>query len=444
MNSYCTNFLTKFLSKNFTENLYIQAVYETLTPIRNLIDNSFVIQKNSILDRLCEPERQLVFKVTWRDKLNNIRTNTGFRVGFNSNLGPYKGGLRFHPNVTLNAMKFLSFEQTFKNSLTGLSIGGGKGGSDFNPKDKSDLEIMDFCKNFSIELSKYVSDSTDVPAGDIGVDSKIIDYIYGYYKKINSFKPGTFTGKSVFNSGSFLRKESTGFGCAYFAQEVLNMHEISLKGKTTIVSGSGNVAIYLIKKLTELGSKVIACSDSTGVIVDYEGIDWFTLKKIKEDCKCSLEMYASLKKKSTYYVGKSIWNVPCEIAFPCATQNEITLKDARLLVKNGCYAVIEGANMPCTLDAALFFKKNNIIYVPSKAANSGGVVVSYFEMQQNSQLETWTTKKVDNLLRDKMKEIHKNCLYYSTRFIKKNNYVFGANLYSFLRLVDSYIRLGLI
>ena len=438
--------VTKIIhARNHTEPIFLQAVDEVLRSLDPIVAEHPEIEELNILERLCEPERQLVFRVVWEDDKGKVKTTRGFRVEFSSSLGPYKGGLRFHPLVNLGIIKFLGFEQIFKNSLTGLQIGGAKGGAEFDPKGRSDSEIMRFCQSFMSELFRHIGDRTDVPAGDIGVGAREIGYLFGQYKKLtNRFDLGVLTGKDSAFGGSFVRKEATGYGNVYFAAEMLATKGESLKGKTCVVSGSGNVAIYCMKKIIELGGKVVACSDSTGYVYDKNGIELDTVRMIKEIERRRIRRYAEIHPKAEYHDTGSIWNVPCDVAFPCATQNELDGKNARTLVKNGCRLISEGANMPSTPDAIKVFLKADVLYGPGKAANAGGVAVSALEMQQNAAWEKWSFKDVDEKLQQVMIKIHRDCLEHAKRYNSPGNYVIGANIAGFLRVAQAIRRHGLI
>ena len=433
--------------RNHSEPVFLQAVDEVLHSLAPVIDAYPQILEQNLLQRLCEPERQLIFRVIWHDDSGAVRVNRGFRVKFNSALGPYKGGLRFHPTVNLGVIKFLGFEQIFKNSLTGLSIGGGKGGSDFDPKGKSEREIMRFCQSFMTELYRHIGPSEDVPAGDIGVGIREIGYLFGQYKRLtNRYDLGVITGKDTAWGGSLVRKEATGFGAVYFLEEMLKTKGESLEGKTAIVSGSGNVALYAIRKLMDLGACVVACSDSGGTVHQPGGLDFDQLREIKEIERGRIQTYAERCPKAKFIPGKkaSIWSVPCDVALPCATQNELTGVDAVQLVENGCIAVSEGANMPSTPEAIEVFLKRKILFGPGKAANAGGVAVSALEMQQNAALATWTFNEVDNRLRQTMAGIHGTCVHYARKFSKPGNYVDGANIGGFLRVAQAMISHGVV
>lgn len=445
MHPYIKKIVEIVHARNHTEPIFLQALDEVLYSLDPIVAEHPEIEKLNILERLCEPERQIVFRVAWEDDKGKVRTTRGFRVEFNSALGPYKGGLRFHPTVNLGLVKFLGFEQVFKNSLTGLQIGGAKGGAEFNPRGCSSNEVMRFCQSFMNELFRHIGDRTDIPAGDIGVGSREIGFLFGQYKKLtNRFDLGVLTGKDSAFGGSFVRKEATGYGNIYFAQEMLATKGDSLKGKICVVSGSGNVAIYCMKKIIELGGKVVACSDSTGYVYDKNGIELESVRMIKEIERRRIRRYAQIHSKSEYHDTGSIWNVPCDAAFPCATQNELDGKHAKTLLKNGCLLVSEGANMPCNPDAIKTFLKAGILYGPGKAANAGGVAVSALEMQQNATWERWSFKDVDDKLKNVMKDIHRNCAHYAKAYNAPGNYVIGANIAGFLRVAEAMKSHGLV
>jgi len=428
---------------------FYQAVEEVLSTLEPILKAEPKYDEQNILERIVIPERQILFRVVWMDDGGKIKTNIGYRVQFNSAIGPYKGGLRFHPSVNLGIIKFLGFEQIFKNSLTGLSIGGGKGGSDFDPKGKSDGEIMRFCQSFMIELSKHIGETRDVPAGDIGVGGREIGYMFGEYKRLTGNFEGILTGKGINWGGSLTRTEATGFGSVYFAENILNKYNDSLKGKIAAISGSGNVAIYTIQKLYDMGAKPVTCSDSRGMIYDKNGIDLDTLKLIKEIQRESLEEYVLIHKDATYLPVHSypkgtnaVWGVPCDIAFPSATQNELNLADMKNLHKNGCQLVCEGANMPTTHDAIEYLYANGMKYGPGKAANAGGVATSQLEMSQNASMQKWTFVEVDNKLRNIMKSIFDLSYETSKEFGDEGNIMMGANIAGFKKVADSMIDQG--
>ncbi len=430
---------------NFGEYEFHQAVKEVIETLGPVLHKHSEYAEQKIIERICEPERQIIFRVPWQDDKGEVQINRGFRVGFNSSLGPYKGGLRFHPSVHLGTIKFLGFEQTFKNALSGMPIGGAKGGADFDPKGKSDSEVMRFCQSFMTELYRHIGEFTDVPAGDIGVGAREIGYLFGQYKRItNRYESGVLTGKSPLWGGALVRREATGYGAVYFAQEMLNVRDDSLEGKTCIVSGSGNVAIYAIEKLQMLGAKVIACSDSNGFIHDQKGLHLPTIKQLKEIDRDRISAYLNHHSQATYVEAGNIWNVPCEMAFPCATQNELDATSAAILVKNGCIAVIEGANMPVTPEGINIFIDAGVAYAPGKAANAGGVATSALEMQQNASRDTWTFEYTEKRLQIIMQNIHANCYQTAAEYDSQGNYVIGANIVGFKRVADAMIAFGVI
>lgn len=433
--------------RNHGEPVFKQAVDEVLYSLGPILEAYPQIEDYNILERICEPERQLIFRVVWEDDAGHSHVNRGFRVRFNSALGPYKGGLRFHPTVNLGVIKFLGFEQIFKNSLTGLSIGGGKGGSDFNPRGRSEREVMRFCQAFMTELYHHIGPNEDVPAGDIGVGGREVGYLFGQYKRLtNRYDLGVITGKDIAWGGSLVRKEATGFGAVYFLEEMLKTKGEELEGKVAVVSGSGNVALYAIRKLMDLGARVVACSDSDGIVHEPAGLDWEQLREVKEIERGRLREYAERRPKAVYRKGSegSIWSIPCDVALPCATQNELDGQDAKQLVENGCLAVSEGANMPSTPEAMKLFLKKDILFGPGKAANAGGVAVSALEMQQNAAWASWTFAEVDEKLRETMAEIHGTCCHFADRFSREGHYVDGANIGGFLRVAQAMISHGLV
>jgi glutamate dehydrogenase (NADP+) len=433
------------LHRNPGETEFHQAVHEVLETLGPVLVKYPEFADKKIIQRICEPERQIIFRIPWQDDKGEIHINRGFRVQFNSALGPYKGGLRFHPSVYLGIIKFLGFEQIFKNALTGLPIGGGKGGSDFDPKGKSDDEIMRFCQSLMTELHRNLGEYTDVPAGDIGVGGREIGYMFGQYKRMtNRYESGVFTGKGLNWGGSLVRTEATGYGTVFFAHEMLKTRQDSLEGKTVIVSGSGNVAIYAIEKAMEFGAKVIACSDSSGVIVDEKGLDLDLIKQIKEVERGRISAYADQRQGSKYIANGNIWSIPCQVALPCATQNELNGKDAKTLVKNGCIAVAEGANMPTTPEGIQVFQGAKIAYGPGKAANAGGVATSALEMQQNASRDSWTFEHTEKRLQDIMVNIHDNCYETAEEFGMSGNYVAGANIAGFIKVARAMTAMGLI
>jgi glutamate dehydrogenase (NADP+) len=428
---------------------FYQATDEVFNSLIPLLEEEKKYQKYSILERIVIPERSIIFKVTWMDDSGRIRTNLGYRVQFNSALGPYKGGLRFHPTVNLGIVKFLGFEQIFKNALTGLGIGAGKGGSNFNRKGKSDNEIMRFCQAYMNELYRHIGKTKDIPAGDIGVGAKEIGYLFGQYKRLTSNFEGVMTGKGVGWGGSIGRKEATGYGSVYFAEQILNKHQMEIKGKKCAISGSGNVAIYTIEKLLSMGAIPITCSDSKGTIIHQKGIDVRTLKAIKEVKRESLERYAQLHPDAIYIPihnypqnAHAVWSVPCDVAFPSATQNELNLNDAKNLVKNGCILVNEGANMPTTPDAIEYLRANGVFFGPAKAANAGGVAVSQLEMAQNASMQKWSFVEVDTKLFGIMKDIFEKIDATAKEFGQEDNLILGANIEGFRRVADAMIDEG--
>lgn len=433
------------MSRNPAEPEFHQAVREVVDTLAPVLEKHPYYAEQKIIERICEPERQVIFRVPWQDDKGEVHINRGFRVGFNSALGPYKGGLRFHPSVLLGTIKFLAFEQTFKNALTGLPIGSGKGGSDFDPKGKSDNEVMRFCQSFMTELYRHIGEMTDVPAGDIGVGSREIGFLFGQYKRItNRYESGVLTGKGPHWGGALVRREATGYGTVFFAENMLRVRKTELEGRTCIVSGSGNVAIYAIEKLQALGAKVVACSDSAGVIYDKNGLNLQTIKRIKEVERKRIKTYQEEHPDAQYEEGGDIWKIPCDVAFPCATQNELDEDAARTLVKNGCIAVSEGANMPCTPKAVRVFEEAEVAYGPGKAANAGGVATSALEMQQNASRDIWTFEYTEKRLRDIMCKIHRDCYETAEEFGHSGDYVVGANITSFRRVADAMLAFGVI
>jgi len=433
------------LSRNPGETEFHQAVREVLESFGPVMVKYPEFLDQRIIERICEPERQIIFRVPWQDDQGRIQINRGFRVEFNSSLGPYKGGLRFHPSVYLGIIKFLGFEQIFKNALTGLHIGGGKGGSDFDPKGKSDGEIMRFCQSFMTELARHIGEHTDVPAGDIGVGGREIGYLFGQYKRItNRWEAGVLTGKGLDWGGSLVRTEATGYGATFFVEEMLKVRGDSLEGKTCVVSGSGNVAIYTIEKIHQLGGKVVACSDSGGYIYDEAGLDLEIIQQLKEIERRRIKDYLNYRKDAKYVAKGNIWEVPCQVAMPSATQNEINGKDATMLVKNGCIAVGEGANMPTTPEGVRVFLESGIAYGPGKAANAGGVATSALEMQQNACRDSWSFEYTEERLQQIMRNIHHLCYETAEEFGTPGNYVNGANIAGFIKVAKSMTALGLI
>ena len=441
--SYSDEIIEKVKAKNPNEPEFIQAVTEVMNSLRLVVDNDPKYQNEALLERIVEPERIIMFRVPWVDDEGKVQVNRGFRVQFNSAIGPYKGGLRFHPSVNLSIIKFLGFEQIFKNSLTGLPIGGGKGGSDFDPKGKSDREVMAFCQSFMTELCKHIGADTDVPAGDIGVGGREIGYMYGQYKRIRNVSEGVLTGKGLTYGGSLARTEATGYGLVYLVEELLKCKGDTIEGKTFAVSGAGNVAIYAIQKAQQLGAKVVTCSDSTGWVYDPEGIDVAALKEIKEVQRARLTEYKKYRPQSEYHEGRGVWQIPVDIALPCATQNELFLEDAKQLVANGCKIVAEGANMPTTLDATEYLQEH-IYFVPGKASNAGGVATSALEMCQNSMRYSWTFEEVDAKLKDIMVNIFHNIDNAAKEYGVANNYVAGANIAGFKKVADAMLAHGIV
>ena len=443
--SYTSEVLARVKAQNPDQPEFIQAVTEVLETLQVVIDkNEDSFRRDALLERLTTPERVIMFRVPWVDDKGQVQINNGYRVQFNSAIGPYKGGLRFHPSVNLSILKFLGFEQTFKNSLTGLPIGGGKGGSDFDPKGKSDREVMAFCQSFMTELCKYIGADTDVPAGDIGVGGREIGYLFGQYKRIRDLYEGVLTGKGLSYGGSLARTQATGYGVLYLTDEMLRCNGKDLKGKTVVVSGAGNVATYAIEKAWQLGAKPVTCTDSTGWIYDPDGIDVQTLIEVKQVKRARLTEYAKARPNAIYHEGKGVWSTPCDVALPCATQNELTLEDAKMLVANGCFAVVEGANMPTTLDATKFLQESGVLFCPGKASNAGGVATSALEMTQNSQRLSWTFEEVDAKLKDIMVNIFHNIDDASKQYGMEGNYVAGANIAGFLKVCDAMQAQGIV
>ncbi len=443
--SYVNEVLERVKKQNPNQPEFLQAVTEVLESLSAVIEkNEDAFRKNALLERLTTPERVIMFRVPWIDDKGQVQVNNGYRIQFNSAIGPYKGGLRFHPSVNLSILKFLGFEQTFKNSLTGLPIGGGKGGADFDPKGKSDREVMAFCQSFMTELCKYIGADTDVPAGDIGVGGREIGYLFGQYKRIRDLYEGVLTGKGLSYGGSLARTQATGYGLLYLTDEMLRCNGKSLKGKTVAVSGAGNVATYAIEKAWQLGAKPVTCSDSTGWVYDPDGIDVATLIEVKQVKRARLTEYAKARPGCVYHEGKGLWSTKCDVALPCATQNELTLEDAKLLVANGCFAVAEGANMPTTLDATKYLQDNGILFCPGKASNAGGVATSALEMTQNSQRLSWTFEEVDAKLKDIMVNIFHNIDDASKAYGLAGNYVAGANIAGFLKVADAMNAQGIV
>ncbi len=447
--SYVDEVYELIVEKNPAQPEFHQAVKEVFESLRVVIEaNEEEYRKEALLERLTTPERVILFRVPWVDDKGQVQVNNGFRVQFNSAIGPYKGGLRFHPSVNLGIIKFLGFEQIFKNSLTSLPIGGGKGGSDFDPKGKSDREVMAFCQSFMTELYRHIGADTDVPAGDIGVGGREIGYMYGQYKRIRDVYEGVFTGKGLTYGGSLARTEATGYGLLYLTREMLKCNGIDIKGKTIAVSGAGNVAIYAIQKAQQMGAKVVTCSDSTGWIYDPEGIDVELLKEIKEVKRARLSEYAAARKSAEYHEKKNgehgVWTIKCDIALPCATQNELDLDDAKALVANGVTAVCEGANMPTTLDATKYLQENKVLFVCGKASNAGGVATSALEMSQNSERLSWSFDEVDKKLEQIMINIFHNIDDAAKKYGKEGDYVTGANIAGFLKVADAMKAQGIV
>ena len=443
--SYVDEVLAELIEKNPAEPEFHQAAKEVLESLRPVVEqNEEKFRKDALLERLVNPERQIKFRVPWVDDKGQVQVNTGYRVQFNSAIGPYKGGLRFHPSVNLGIIKFLGFEQIFKNSLTGLPIGGGKGGSDFDPKGKSDREVMAFCQSFMTELCKHIGADTDVPAGDIGVGGREIGYMFGQYKRIRNLYEGVLTGKGLTYGGSLARTEATGYGLLYYTQEMLKCNGHDLAGKTVVVSGAGNVAIYATQKAQQLGAKVVTVSDSTGWIYDPEGIDVELLIEVKEVKRARLTEYAAARKSAEYHEGRGVWSVKCDVALPCATQNELHLDDAKALVANGVIAVAEGANMPTTLEATEYLQENGVLFAPGKASNAGGVATSALEMSQNSERLSWTFDEVDAKLQGIMVNIFHACDDASKKYGFEKNYVVGANIAGFEKVAEAMTAQGIV
>lgn len=433
------------LHRNPGETEFHQAVHKVLETLGPVLTKYPGFVDRKIIQRICEPERQIIFRVPWQDDKGEIQINRAFRVEFNSALGPYKGGMRFHPSVYLGIIKFLGFEQIFKNALTGMPIGGGKGGSDFCPKDKSDNEIMRFCQSLMTELYRHLGEYTDVPAGDIGVGQRELGYMFGQYKRItNRYESGVLTGKGLSWGGSRARTEATGYGTVYFIQEMLKARSDSLEGKTVVVSGSGTVAIYAMEKAMQFGARIIACSDSNGILVDEAGIDLDLVKRIKEVERSRISTYVEEEPDARYIKKGNLWSVPCQVAVPCATENELNESDAKKLIENGCIAVAEGANMPCTPEAAQLFQAAKIAYGPGKAANAGGVATSALEMQQNASRDSWSFAYTERRLEEIMIGIHRNCFETAEEFGSPGNYVVGANITGFLKVARAMDAMGLI
>ncbi len=434
------------LRRNPGESEFHQAVREVFDSLGPVVAKHPQYVEAAVIGRLCEPERQIIFRVPWLDDNGTVQINRGFRVEFNSALGPYKGGLRFHPSVYLGIVKFLGFEQIFKNSLTGMPIGGGKGGSDFDPKGRSDAEVMRFCQSFMTELYRHIGEYTDVPAGDIGVGGREIGYLFGQYKRItNRFESGVLTGKGLTWGGSQVRTEATGYGTVFFTEQILDRRGESFDGKRVVISGSGNVAIYAVEKVHQLGGTVVACSDSSGYIIDEKGIDLERLKEIKHDRRGRIHEYPETLRNTAHFVDSgSIWEVPCDIALPCATQNELNGSDARALITNGCAIVAEGANMPCTPEATRLLIEAGVAFAPGKAANAGGVATSALEMQQNASRDSWTFEHTEDRLETIMRNIHDRCLEAAEEYGAPGDYIAGANIAGFTQVADAMLALGIV
>ena len=433
------------LRRNPGELEFHQATKEVFESLGRVVGKKPSYLNDALLERICEPERQIIFRVPWTDDSGRTHVNRGFRVQYNSALGPYKGGLRFHPSVNLGIIKFLGFEQMFKNALTGMPIGGGKGGSDFDPKGRSEAEVMRFCQSFMTELYRHLGEYTDVPAGDMGVGGRELGFMFGQYKRItNRYEAGVLTGKGVGWGGSLVRTEATGYGASYFVQEMLRTRGQTIEGKRVLVSGSGNVAIYTVEKIHELGGKVIGMSDSGGYVVDEEGIDLALIKDIKENRRERISQYAKERGSAHHYTEGSIWSVPCDIAMPSATQNELTGRDAEMLLRNGVVAVAEGANMPSTPEAVRVFQEGGVLFGPGKAANAGGVATSALEMQQNASRDSWSFEATEKRLANIMRDIHRACAETAKEYGASDNYVLGANIVGFRRVADAMRSHGVI
>ncbi len=444
MNAYTSRILEGLKQRNANESEFLQAATEILESISPVFDKHPEYEKAGLLERFVEPERVILFRIPWVDDQGKVQVNRGYRVQFNSAIGPYKGGLRFHPSVNLSILKFLGFEQVLKNSLTGLPIGGGKGGSDFDPKGKSDREVMAFCQSLMTELYRHIGADTDVPAGDIGVGGREIGYLYGQYKRITGLYEGVLTGKGLSYGGSLARTQATGYGLCYFVKNMLEANGKTLSGQTVVVSGSGNVAIYACEKATQMGAKVVAMSDSNGYVYDKDGIKLDVVKQIKEVERGRIKEYAARVPGAEYHEGcRGIWTIPCDVALPCATQNELDAEGAKALIANGCFAVGEGANMPSTLEATELFLQNGILFAPGKAANAGGVATSALEMSQNSARLSWTFDEVDEKLKGIMANIFAKCAEAAKEYgDKPTNYVVGANIAGFLKVADAMMAQG--
>ena len=443
--SYVDETLARVKAQNPNEPEFNQAVYEVLESLRPVIEkNEEKYRRDALLERLTTPERVIIFRVPWVDDNGQVQVNNAYRIQFNGAIGPYKGGMRFHPSVNLSIMKFLAFEQTFKNSLTSLPMGGGKGGSDFDPKGKSDREIMAFCQSLMNELYRHIGANTDVPAGDIGVGAREVGYMFGQYKRLRDVYEGVFTGKGLSFGGSLARTQATGYGLLYLTNEMLKCNGHSLEGKTVVVSGSGNVATYAIEKAWQLGAKPVTCSDSTGWVYDPDGIDVATLIEVKQKMRARLTEYAKRRPNCVYHEGKGVWTTPCDVALPCATQNELLIDDAKALVANGCFAVAEGANMPTTLDATKYLQDNGVLFCPGKASNAGGVATSGLEMTQNSERLSWSFEEVDAKLQTIMVNIFHNLDKAAKEYGMEGNYVAGANIAGFLKVADAMQAQGIV
>ncbi len=443
--SYVDEMIDRVVAKNPGEPEFHQAVKEVLNSLRPVIEkNEELYRKEALLERITEPERIVSFRVPWVDDKGQVQVNRGYRVQFSSAIGPYKGGLRFHPSVYQGIIKFLGFEQIFKNALTGLPIGGGKGGSDFDPKGKSDREVMAFCQSFMTELYRHIGADTDVPAGDIGVGGREIGYLYGQYKRITGRYEGVLTGKGLTYGGSLVRTEATGYGLVYITDEMLKDHGMSLEGKTVVISGSGNVAIYAAEKAQQLGAKVVSMSDSNGYVYDPDGIKLDIVKDIKEKRRGRIKEYAEAVPTAKYTEGKGVWTIPCDIALPCATQNELNLEDAKALKANGCFAVCEGANMPTTQEATDYIQENGMLFLPGKASNAGGVATSALEMTQNSERLSWTFEEVDAKLKGIMTNIYRQISQAAKEYGQEGNYVMGANIAAFTKVAEAMTAQGIV
>ena len=444
-NSYLQGVYEDVCKKNAHEPEFLQAVGEVLESLQPVVEQNQRLAKSGVIDRIVEPERSLLFRISWVDDHGQVQVNRGYRVQFSTAIGPSKGGLRFHPSVNLSIIKFLGFEQVFKNSLTGLPMGGGKGGADFDPKGKSDNEVMRFCQSFMTELQRHIGPDTDVPAGDIGVGAREIGYLFGQYKRIRNEFNGVLTGKGLSYGGSLARTEATGYGLCYFTEEMLKANGKSFQGQSVVISGSGNVAIYANQKATELGGKVIAMSDSNGYIVDENGIDYKVIQEIKEVKRARIKTYLDYVPTAKYFEGcQGIWTVPCGIALPCATQNELPLEGAKALVEHGCFAVAEGANMPTTIEATKILQEGGVLFAPGKAANAGGVATSALEMTQNSERLSWTFEEVDQKLKGIMENIFKSADEAAEKYGHPKNYVMGANIAGFQKVADAMLAQGVI